>query len=125
MIKTEQAASNITQLVTLPTPLTRHTHFFICAITLASVVHLSLWAASDLNDLDHDRKEQIRMEKGALKTMAGVWPSAKTVFDQVTKVAQTIHMNRKGVVDGALWRDYMDKNIAWSLPEDGPAIDMC
>jgi hypothetical protein len=123
MIKTEQAASNITQLVTLPTPLTRHTHFFICAITLASVVHLSLWAGSSLTDSDHELKEQIRMEKGALKTMAGVWPCAMIVFDQVTKVAQTIHMNRKRVVDEVRWHGCTDKDLLWGLPEDGPGID--
>jgi hypothetical protein len=62
------------------------------------------------------------MESGALKEIAGVWPSAKAVFDQVTKVAQRIHMIRKDAVDGVLWHDYIDKDVIWSLPEDGPSI---
>ena len=40
-----QAASNISKLVTLPGPLVKHTHFFVCALALSSITHLSPWAS--------------------------------------------------------------------------------
>ena len=40
--KTIKAAQGISKLVQLPVPLVKHTHFFTCVITLASIVHL-MW----------------------------------------------------------------------------------
>jgi len=122
-IKTVQAASNMTQLIALPTSLIRHTHFFTCAITLASIVQLSLWLGLTLTASDRDLKQQIRMDAGALKAMAGVWPSAKTALGQVTRVAQKIYMNRKSAVDEVLWHDLMSEEILRNLTEDIPGVN--
>jgi len=63
------------------------------------------------------------MDPGALRAMAGVWPSAKTALGQATRVAQRIHMNRKRAVDEVLWRDLMSEGILWSLTKDIPGVN--
>jgi len=117
-IKTTQAASNISKLVTLPVPLIRHTHFFICALTLSSIVHLSLWSGLPVMAPDQDLREQIRLSAGALKALATVWPSAHMSFEQVTRVLQKIYKNRKDAVGEVFWRDFIEEDIMTGLIED-------
>ncbi|KAH6665093.1 hypothetical protein B0J14DRAFT_660776 [Halenospora varia] len=121
--KTRQAASNITQLITLPTPLIKHTHFFICGITLASVIHLSSWSGLPPMSYDDDLKQEIRMETGALKELSRVWGTARMVLAQLTIVAKKIYVSRKSPVDEALWHDFIDEDIIRSLLEDGTDIE--
>ncbi|KAH8648284.1 hypothetical protein BGZ60DRAFT_509359 [Tricladium varicosporioides] len=121
--KTRQAASNITQLITLPTPLIKHTHFFICGITLASVIHLSSWSGLPPMSYDDDLKQEIRMETGALKELSRVWSTARMVLAQLTIVARKIYISRKSPVDEALWQDFIDEDIIRSLLEDGTDIE--
>jgi len=75
--------------------LTKHTHFFTCVVTLASIVHLSHWAAVSTSIDDEPLKQFIRLEMGALKTLATVWPCARKANQQVKKVAQEISLSRK------------------------------
>jgi len=93
--KTLHAAENISKLLTLPVPLTKHTHFFTCVITLASIVHLSHWASINISIDDEPLKQFIRLEIGALKILAGLWPCARKANQQVKKVAQEISSSRK------------------------------
>lgn len=79
----------------LPVPLTKHTHFFTCVITLASIVHLSHWAAVNTSIDEEPLKQSIRLALGALKSLANLWPCAKMANQQVKKVAQEISLSRK------------------------------
>jgi hypothetical protein len=116
--RTIQAASNISKLVTLPGPLVKHTHFFICALTLSSITHLSLWATLPLMTPDQDLRQQIRMNAGALKALAPIWPSAGISLREVTNVAQKIYANRKDTAGEAFWRDFIDDDFMGGLMEN-------
>jgi hypothetical protein len=118
--KTVQAASNISNLVTNPTPLIRHTHFYICALALSSIVHLSLWSGLSVMGYDQDLKQEIRMNAGALRAMARAWPSARVAFDQVTNAAQKIYSNRKNAAGEVFWRDFLEEDVmAMAINIDG------
>ncbi|KAH7333484.1 hypothetical protein BKA65DRAFT_527610 [Rhexocercosporidium sp. MPI-PUGE-AT-0058] len=110
-LKTAQAASNISKLVALPVPLVRHTHFFICALALSSITHLSLWSTLPVMAPDEDLEKQILMNLGGLRAVAGAWPAARVGYSQVQKVAQKIYLNRKDALGDAFWRHFIDKEI--------------
>ncbi|KAI1500432.1 N-terminal binuclear Zn cluster-containing/DNA binding domain-containing protein [Biscogniauxia marginata] len=58
------AACEISKMVTYNVPITSHTHFFTCVLTLSSIVHLSKWALYYVHDED-DLRQQIRLNIGA------------------------------------------------------------
>src|SRR6187402_2511829 len=100
--KTIQAAQDISKLIQLPVLLTKHTHFFTCVVTLASIVHLSCWS---LLLHDEDLKQQLRLNTGALKTLNQIWPSAGRAFGQVKSVAQEIFTAKKRAAEVGYWMD--------------------
>ncbi|KAI1815976.1 N-terminal binuclear Zn cluster-containing/DNA binding domain-containing protein [Poronia punctata] len=88
------AACEISKMVTYNVPITSHTHFFTCVLTLSSIVHLSKWALYFIHDED-DLRQQIRLNIGALNKLSGVWRAASTAGSQVKGVAQEIYRSRK------------------------------
>jgi hypothetical protein len=94
-MKTVQAAQDISKLIMLPVSLAKHTHFFTCVVTLASIVHLSCWSVLIPVYHDEDLKQQLRLNTGALKSLWQVWPSAGQAFGQVKGVAQEIYAAKK------------------------------
>ncbi|KAF8847508.1 hypothetical protein BDZ45DRAFT_754819 [Acephala macrosclerotiorum] len=121
--QTSQSAANISRLVAIPTPLINHTHFFVCALALSSISHLSTWSSLPVTSLEQDLKEQIRLNAGALKAIADVWPSAHIAFGQVTKAAQMIYANRKDAAGDVFWRDFMQDDIMSELIENSISVD--
>ncbi|TVY42317.1 hypothetical protein LSUB1_G003589 [Lachnellula subtilissima] len=117
--KTIQSALDVTKLITLPTPLVKHTPFLTCAIALASIVHLACWSASTLISDDDDLKGQVRLGIGGLKAMAEIWPSAQRVLEQVTRVAQESFLRRKSTLNSLLWNDLEDGEIAGNFVSEG------
>lgn len=84
------AANEIGKLMTHRTPLTLHTHFFICAVVLASIVQLGAWSGGD----DDAVREQVRLCIGALRQMSSVWGLATKALGQVREVAGHVHFVR-------------------------------
>lgn len=121
-VKATQAASEISKLVSLPGPLLKHTHFFVCALTLSSISHLSHWSSSPVMASDRDSREQIRLNAGALKALAPAFPSAGIGFQQMTKVAQKIHANRKDAVGEIFWRDFVEEDFMTGLIDNSATI---
>lgn len=119
-IKMAQAAENVSRLVALPTPLTNHTHFFVCALASSSIIHLSLWSELPLISSEQELKEQIRLNAGALKAISDVWPSARLGYRQVTRAGQMIYASRKDAAGDVFWRDFMQDDIMAGLLEDDP-----
>jgi hypothetical protein len=122
-VRATQAASDISKLVTLPGSLMKHTHFFVCALTLSSISHLSLWSSLPVIASDQDLRQQIRMNAGALRALAPVFPSAVMGFRQVTTVARKIYANRKDAVGEVFWRDFIGEDFMTSLIENTATID--
>jgi hypothetical protein len=121
--RTAQAASNISKLVTLPGSLIKHTHFFICALTLSSISHLSLWSSSSVMAYDQDLRQKIRMNAGALRAVAPFWPLAGIGFRQLTTAAQKIYAKRKDAVSEVFWRDFVEEDFMTGLTENTATID--
>lgn len=102
--KTITAANTISRLITLPMPLIKHTPFFTCMITLASIVHLSACSWLLSGDEGFLAKERIRLGVGALKTLEEVWSIAAFVLQQVKLVAREVFRGGppEGVVGGGM-----------------------
>ncbi|KAG9228510.1 hypothetical protein BJ875DRAFT_526514 [Amylocarpus encephaloides] len=114
--KEAQAASNIGKLIMLPGSLIKHTHFFVCALTLSSISHLSLWSSLPVIGPDQDLQQQIQLSAGALKAVAHVYPSARMGYQQVSLVAQKIYANRKEEAIGQIfWQDFADEDFMTDL----------
>src|SRR5690606_32511625 len=88
--KAVHAANAISKLVTLPTPLIKHSPFFTCVLTLATVVHLSACSWLLTGDEGYLAKERIRLGIGALKTLDEVWGVAGAVLTQVKSAAREV-----------------------------------
>ena len=116
--KTIQAAQDISKLITLPVPLARHTHFFTCVVTLASIVHLSCWSVLLPVIQDDDLKQQLRLNTGALKSLWQVWPSAGKAFGQVKGVAQEIFMAKKHAAEVGYWTNLTNDEVMRSMIAD-------
>lgn len=122
--RTTLAASAISKLVTLPGPLVKHTHFFVCALTLSSITHISLWATLPVLSPDQDLKQQLRMNMGALKAAAPFWPAARMGLGQVTGVARRIWASRKEAVGEVFWSEFVDEDFMNGLIENNGCIDV-
>jgi hypothetical protein len=119
-MKTIQAAQDISKLITLPVSLAKHTHFFTCVVTLASIVHLSCWSILLPLIHDDDLKQQLRLNTGALKSLCQVWPSAGQAFGQVKGVAQEMYAAKKQAVTNEFgdWTSFSDEDLMRSMIED-------
>ncbi|CZS93295.1 related to Zn(II)2Cys6 transcriptional activator [Rhynchosporium agropyri] len=109
--KATQAASNISKLVGMPTPLINHTQFLIRALTHSSISHVSLWSHLPLLAADENLKEEIRMNAGALREMGMVWPAAQMAYSQVTNAAAKVFESRRDAVGNAFGRDLIGSEI--------------
>ncbi|KAH8816311.1 hypothetical protein F5884DRAFT_818401 [Xylogone sp. PMI_703] len=116
--KVIEAAQAISKLITLPTPIVKHTHFFVCAITLASIIHLSCWSLQLPQIQDRDIKEQLRLSSGGLQELRKVWPAAGISFAQVKGVAQELYAAKKAAAELALWTPISDDDMMRSIIED-------
>jgi hypothetical protein len=74
-------------------------------------------------DPDQDLKQQIRMNMGALKGMAPLWPAAATGLGQVTNVAQKIWASRKDAVGEVFWSEFIEEDFMSGLIENNGSID--
>lgn len=119
-VKTIEAAQALSKLITLPMPIIRHTHFFVCAITLSAIVHLSCWSLQLPQTQDKDIKEQLRLNSGGLQSFCKVWPAAGMAFSQVKGVARELYAAKKGAAQLALWNNMADDDIVRGMIEDQP-----
>ncbi|KAI2621860.1 hypothetical protein GGS21DRAFT_494563 [Xylaria nigripes] len=113
-----KAAAEISKMVTYNVPITSHTHFFTCVLTLSSIVHLSNWALVFISDEDSLR-ERIRLNIGALNKLSSVWRAAATAGSQVKGVAQEIYHARKAQqVNPSFWGAMTEAQIMSSMTAD-------
>jgi hypothetical protein len=112
--RTIAAANTIAKLVTLPTPLIKHTPFLAGVITLACVVHLSACSWLLSGDEGFLAKERIRLGVGALKALGGVWGIAQEVLGQVKGVAREVFRGEAegGVTEEEVMRYLEEEEVA-------------
>jgi hypothetical protein len=120
--KAMQAAKDISALITLPCPLVKHTPFFSCAVTMASIVFLSYWSFIATEAGDAFIKENIRLNIGVLKTLTDDvgWPIARTVLGQVKGVAQELFQSRKALNNAYSWNAVTREEILQELMDSTP-----
>ncbi|RYP63671.1 hypothetical protein DL771_009159 [Monosporascus sp. 5C6A] len=113
------AACEVSKLVTYNVPITTHTHFFTCVLTLSSIVHLSKWALYFIADED-DLRQQIRLNIGALNKLSAVWKAAQTASGQVKEVAQAIYRTKKAQQqeNPSYWIGFTQEEIISSMAAD-------
>jgi hypothetical protein len=105
-------------MITQAVPITSHTHFFTCVITLSSIVHLSRWAQYMVDDEAHLR-QQIRLNIGALRRLSRVWRAADTAWGQVKGVAQDIYRAKKAQqISPAFWVGFSQEQMINSINAD-------
>lgn len=122
------AATAISDLVTHREAMLRHSHFFACVVTLSSVVHFSRWAlateffaqpAAACAADDDDVRQCIKLNIGALRALAQVWPAASNACLQVQSVARELHNLSSRVAPAALLPgDTLEVNLAQALAVD-------
>ncbi|KAF1988670.1 hypothetical protein K402DRAFT_373848 [Aulographum hederae CBS 113979] len=108
-----RSARSLASLASLPGPHSRHTPFFACAMTMAAVVNLSYWSYVATDGSDAALKEQIRLCVGVLKGVAGTWPIARAVFNQVKAVAGALYRARRRV-NGFDWGEVTRREVLGS-----------
>ncbi|KAI1488773.1 N-terminal binuclear Zn cluster-containing/DNA binding domain-containing protein [Biscogniauxia mediterranea] len=112
------AACEISKMVTYNVPITSHTHFFTCVLTLSSIVHLSKWALYYVHDED-DLRQQIRLNIGALNKLSGVWKAAANASAQVKGVAQEIYHEKKARQSNpSYWVGFSQEEIMGTMAAD-------
>ncbi|KAI0016301.1 N-terminal binuclear Zn cluster-containing/DNA binding domain-containing protein [Xylariomycetidae sp. FL0641] len=112
------AACEISKMVTYSVPITSHTHFFTCVLTVSSIVHLNKWSLYYLEDED-DLRQLIRLNIGALNQLSKVWSSAGRVSAQVKGVAQEIYRDKKAQQNNpSFWVGFTQEEIMGSMAAD-------
>lgn len=112
------AASAISNLVTFAVPITTHTHFFTCVLTMSSIVHLSRWAMYFMQD-DDDLRQLIRLNIGALNQLSSVWNAAANASRQVKGVAQELYQSKKVQQSNTtFWVGFTQEEIVSSIATD-------
>lgn len=89
------ATESLTHLITLPSTITLHSPFFTCSCALASIIHLSHWSFLTPLTPDDHIKQQLKLNIGALKKLAQIWPNAVMALGQVRGVAQELFQEKK------------------------------
>ncbi|KAI4864246.1 hypothetical protein F4820DRAFT_449204 [Hypoxylon rubiginosum] len=113
------AACEISKMVTFNVPITSHTHFFTCVLTLSSIVHLSKWALEYFIQDEDDLRQQIRLNIGALNKLSGVWKAASNASGQVRGVAQEIYRAKKAQQSNpSFWVGFTQEEIISSMAAD-------
>ncbi|KAI2465332.1 hypothetical protein F4781DRAFT_438931 [Annulohypoxylon bovei var. microspora] len=113
------AACEISKMVTYNVPITSHTHFFTCVLTLSSIVHLSKWALEFFIQDEDDLRQQIRLNIGALNKLSNVWKAASTASVQVKGVAQEIYRAKRAQQNNpSFWVGFTQEEIISSMAAD-------
>ncbi|KAK1971847.1 hypothetical protein LY78DRAFT_625097 [Colletotrichum sublineola] len=116
---TVTSAAEISKMITHRVPLTSHTHFFTCVVTLSSIVHLSKWALFFVPHDDDELRQQIRLNIGALNKLSTVWKAAERASGQVRAVAQDIYRSKKtSQVNPSYWQGFTQEEVMNSIAAD-------
>ncbi|KAK1987216.1 hypothetical protein LZ30DRAFT_580420 [Colletotrichum cereale] len=116
---TVTSAAEISKMITHRVPLTSHTHFFTCVVTLSSIVHLSKWALFFVPSDDDELRQQIRLNIGALNELSAVWRAAGRASAQVRAVAQDIYRSKKSSqADPSYWQGFTQEEVMNSIAAD-------
>ncbi|KAJ5256787.1 hypothetical protein N7478_012891 [Penicillium angulare] len=118
-MKAVKAASKLSTLAALRLPVERHTPFFICALTLSSIVQLAACSvkAGQMPDPSRDR---IGLTIGVFKTLARTWAISQSIMRQIKAVARDVlELGVRPTMDQIDITSILDNGLFW--PRDGPS----
>ncbi|CEJ57987.1 hypothetical protein PMG11_06660 [Penicillium brasilianum] len=119
-MKAVKAASELSALAAIRLPVERHTPFFICALTLSSMVQLAACSvkAGQMPDPSRDR---IGLTIGVFKTLARTWAISQSIMRQIKAVARDVlDMGVRPSIDSLDLTSILDVNDRFWI-QDGPS----
>ena len=77
-------------MIQAPPSLYSRTPFFVCAVALQAIVHVSAYGLTEWSQKRSLVQQQIQMSIGALKKLSEIWEMASIVLRQVKSVARAV-----------------------------------
>lgn len=84
-----KAASEISSLAAMRTPVTKHTPFFICALVLSSIVQLAACSVK-ARQMPDPKRDRLTLTVGVFKSMGRTWAISQSVMRQIKAVARDV-----------------------------------
>lgn len=119
-MKAVKAASELSSLAAIRLPVERHTPFFICALTLSSMVQLAACSvkAGQMPDPSRDR---IGLTIGVFKSLARTWAISQSIMRQIKAVARDVlDVGVRPSMDSLDLSSILDVNDRFWI-QDGPS----
>lgn len=85
-IKLVRAADALSNLLTLPSPIKRHSPFLINGLSMGVLVHTAACVVSSSPQAEESFKVRIELAVGVLNRLAESWPLAKNVKQQLLRI---------------------------------------
>ncbi|KAJ5638209.1 hypothetical protein N7490_008088 [Penicillium lividum] len=118
-MKAVRAASELSSLAAIRLPVERHTPFFICALTLSSIVQLAACSvkAGSMPDPSRDR---IGLTIGVFKSLAKTWAISQSIMRQIKAVSRDVlELGVRPTMDHIDLTSMLDGGLFW--PQEGPS----
>ncbi|KAJ5227587.1 uncharacterized protein N7469_007593 [Penicillium citrinum] len=118
-MKAVKAASELSTLAAMRLPVERHTPFFICALTLSSIVQLAACSvkAGQMPDPSRDR---IGLTIGVFRSLARTWAISQSIMRQIKAVARDVlDLGVRPTMDPLDLTSYLDNGRFWI--QEGPS----
>lgn len=118
-MKAVKAASELSTLAAMRLPVERHTPFFICALTLSSIVQLAACSvkAGQMPDPSRDR---IGLTIGVFRSLARTWAISQSIMRQIKAVARDVlELGVRPTMDQIDLTSYLDNGRFWI--QEGPS----
>ncbi|KAL4806788.1 hypothetical protein BDV18DRAFT_138225 [Aspergillus unguis] len=112
-MKAVKAASEISSLASIRMPVVKHTPFFICSLTMSSIVQLAACSvkAGQMPDPSRDR---LALTIGVFKTLASTWAISQSIMRQIKAVARDVmDMGLRPTMDQIDLNTVLDNSRFW------------
>lgn len=112
-MKASKAARELSRLATLRVPVVKHTPFFICALTLSSIVQLASCSVKAGSMLDPSR-DRLALTIGVFKSLARTWAISQSIMRQIKAVARDVmDLGLRPTMDSLDLNTVLDNSMFW------------
>ncbi|CAG8071691.1 unnamed protein product [Penicillium salamii] len=118
-MKASKAARELSRLAAFRLPVIKHTPFFICALTLSSIVQLASCSvkAGSIPDPSRDR---LALTIGVFKSLARTWAISQSIMRQIKAVARDVmDLGLRPTMDSLDLTTVLDNSQFWV--DQGPS----
>ncbi|OKL59950.1 hypothetical protein UA08_04935 [Talaromyces atroroseus] len=97
-IKALEASKQLANLAAIPTPMQKHSPFFICGIVFCVLVQLSACSLPELYNSQDRYRDSISLITGVLRTLSPTWALAQVTLRKIKNIAlETLFLQDKPV----------------------------